>query len=190
MKKGITAAISILLIALAAAQCSREPRTGTNRDTTDTAQSGAAAASPTARGDTTTHAEKGWKLVAYYFHGTIRCPTCLAIEKQSKEIVETEFASEVQRGTLVFLSLDYDEPANAHFADDYDLPSPSLVLSLRHDGTEVKWKNLREVWDLIHDPPAFHEYVTKELNEFLQEMQQTTGLQRTVAGSTGRHSRG
>ncbi len=35
--------------------------------------------------------------VAYYFHRTIRCPTCLSIESQSQEAVNSVFAGRVSR---------------------------------------------------------------------------------------------
>lgn len=124
----------------------------------------------TSVGDTSAYIEKGAKLVAYYFHGTLRCPTCLSIEKQSKETVQTEFADMVKDGIVVFLPLNYDEPENEHFIDDYKLTAPSLVLSLRSEGKEVTWKNLPEVWDLVQSPQAFRVYVARELRQMLMEI--------------------
>ena len=34
-------------------------------------------------------------LVVYYFHGDIRCPTCRAIESQTKDVVERDFADQL-----------------------------------------------------------------------------------------------
>lgn len=147
-----------LLGGLSIVQCSK-PRTATDENKAGKTE-----------GDTTVYNEKGRKLVAYYLHGTFRCPTCLSIEKQSKETVETEFADVEKEGKVVFLSLNYDEPENAHFQDDYKLTAQSLVLSLRNNGKEVKWKNLPEVWEHVHNPPAFREYVAGELWEMLKEI--------------------
>jgi hypothetical protein len=115
-------------------------------------------------------ADKGWKLVAYYLHGTYRCPTCLSIEKQSKEDIEGDFAKEIKAGKVVFLSLNYEESPNTHFGDDYKLTTRSLVLSLRRDGKEVKWRNLPEIWTRVHNPPSFREYVNGEVKAMLKEM--------------------
>ena len=41
-----------------------------------------------------------------YFHGKQRCITCAAIEKNTKETVETLFADELKDGSLVFKSID------------------------------------------------------------------------------------
>ena len=84
--------------------------------------------------------------------------------------METEFADLAREGKVVFLSLNYEEPENAHFEDDYNLTAQSLVLSLRNNGKEVKWKNLSEVWEHVHNPPAFREYVAGELWEMLKEI--------------------
>ncbi len=115
-------------------------------------------------------AEKGWKLVAYYLHGNFRCATCLSIEAQSKEAVETDFAGEIKDGKVAFATLNYEQPDNAHLGEDYRLTTRSLVLSLRKDGKEVKWKNLPEVWTRVHNPPAFREYVNTEVKAMLREM--------------------
>ena len=116
-------------------------------------------------------AEKGWKLVAYYLHGTYRCPTCLSIERQSKEAIEVDFAGEIKAGKVVFLSLNYEETANEHFVKDYSLMTRSLVLSLRKDGKEVKWRNLPAIWTHVHTPGNFRAYVAGEVKTMLKEME-------------------
>lgn len=122
-------------------------------------------------GDTRVFAgEKGWKLVAYYLHGSYRCPTCISIERQSKETVETDFAGEIKAGKVAYLSLNYEEPENAHFGPDYRLMTKSLVLSLRKDGKEVEWKNLPDIWTTVHNPPDFRKYVNDEIRAMLGKM--------------------
>jgi len=114
--------------------------------------------------------EKGWKLVAYYLHGTYRCPTCQSLERQSKETIETDFAGEIKAGKLEFQSLNYEVSPNEHFAADYSLMTRSLVLSLRKNGKEIKWKNLPAIWTHVHNPPVFREYVSGEVKAMLKEM--------------------
>ena len=41
-----------------------------------------------------------------YFHGKQRCATCMAIEKNAKEVVNTLFANELKNGTVVFKTVD------------------------------------------------------------------------------------
>lgn len=41
-----------------------------------------------------------------YFHGKQRCATCMAIEKNAQEAVESQFADELKNGTVVFKTID------------------------------------------------------------------------------------
>ena len=41
-----------------------------------------------------------------YFHGTQRCATCMAIERNSRELIESTYAEPLGRGKLVFRSVD------------------------------------------------------------------------------------
>ena len=41
----------------------------------------------------------GLKLIAYYMHGKVRCPTCMSIEAYAKEAVETGFGDDLSRAS-------------------------------------------------------------------------------------------
>ena len=45
-----------------------------------------------------------------YFHGKQRCATCMAIEKNAKEVINTLFANEMKNGTVVFKTVDISTP--------------------------------------------------------------------------------
>ena len=40
-------------------------------------------------------------LEVYYFHGTKRCPTCLAIEEETRKTLEESYKDDIQKGSLV-----------------------------------------------------------------------------------------
>lgn len=109
------------------------------------------------------------QVIAYYFHGTVRCETCLKIEKQAKAAIERQFKTELADRRLVFKPVNYEQPENAHFLQDYKLPCPSLVLVWRLDGRDKKWKLLGDTWELIEDPEKFDRYVETETNKLLRE---------------------
>ena len=90
--------------------------------------------------------------VAYYFHGTVRCETCLKIERQAKVVIEQEFSNELAVNRLMFTSVNYDLPENAHFLLDYKLPCPSLVLVRQKDGKDEQWKLLGDIWTVGRGP--------------------------------------
>ena len=109
------------------------------------------------------------QIITYYFHGTVRCETCLKIEQQARAAIEGRFPFELAEKRLVFKSVDYDKRENAHFLKDYKLQSPSLVVVRQKGGKDERWKLLDEIWEYVRNPLAFNEYVKGEVNKFLQE---------------------
>lgn len=109
------------------------------------------------------------KVIAYYFHGTHRCTTCLTIERYSRESIEKYFSKDIQDGILEFKPLNVEEPENRHYIQDYQLYTRSLVLALYKDDKQLKWKNLSEVWSYVSDKEKFYQYVKDETERFLQE---------------------
>ena len=67
--------------------------------------------------------------------------------------------------------VNYEEAGNEHYATDYKLAAPCVVLASMRDGREVAWKSLTEVWELIGDRPAFGEFVRKNVREQLGQRQ-------------------
>jgi hypothetical protein len=108
-------------------------------------------------------------LVVYYFHGEVRCPTCEAIENTAHEVVEQGFADELASGAVEWRIENYELPANAHFATEYELAAPSVVLVRREQGQQTGWRNLDRVWELVGDKQAFTEYVAQATREMLEE---------------------
>jgi hypothetical protein len=121
----------------------------------------------------TTHAS-AQQVITYYFHGTIRCETCLMIERLAKAVIKQQFSAELATNGLVFTSVNYELPENTHFLTDYKLPCPSLVLVRQIDGKDEKWKLLGETWQLVHDPPRMNSYVETEVRNFLSGQEQQT----------------
>lgn len=107
------------------------------------------------------------QVIAYYFHGTARCPTCKKIEAYTEEAVKAEFAQALEDGHLVWEPLNVEKNENQHFTSAYKLYSQSVVLSKRKDGEETDWKNLDRVWLLVGDKNAFTTYIQDETREML-----------------------
>lgn len=61
-----------------------------------------------------------------YFHNKQRCATCVAIEKNTTELLETTFADKLRSGKLVFKSVDITEEET--LADKYEVSWSSLIL--------------------------------------------------------------
>jgi len=108
-------------------------------------------------------AETRMEMVVYYFHRTLRCPSCLHIETTAQRVVEESFAGEIETGLVRWKAVNIQQRGHEHFAKDYDLSAPSLVLVKRIDGRQVAWKNCDKVWSLHRNELAFAEYVQREL---------------------------
>lgn len=132
----------------------------------------------------TTTVAPAQQIIAYYFHGTIRCHTCLEIEQQAKAVIERQFKMQLDAKELVFKPVDYQQPENAHFLQDYKLPCPSLVLVRQREGKDEKWQLLGDTWQLIHDPVKFNRYIETEVNKYLGGGQGRTNSNSNSAPST------
>jgi len=109
------------------------------------------------------------RVIAYYFHNTSRCPTCLKIERTAREAMEETFSDDFASGKLVWQSLDMEKPENEHFVYDYELAAPSLVLVAMEEASEVEWKRLDDTWKLINNKEQFAAYVVEEVTAYLGE---------------------
>lgn len=111
------------------------------------------------------------KIIAYYFHTTRRCATCLTIENYSKNVFEQYFTDRLQNKTLVFQSLNTDASENGHYIQDYELYANSLVISLHKNNEQIKWKNLTDVWTYVRNKESFDQYVKSEVEKFIEELE-------------------
>ena len=86
-----------------------------------------------------------------YFHGKQRCVTCMAIEKNAREVVEKDFAKEKKKGKVVFKVVDISTDEGAKIAKDYRVTWSSLFVNgwkngkeTRNDMTQFAFKNARK----------------------------------------------
>ena len=111
------------------------------------------------------------KVVAYYFHGAMRCPTCHKLEEYSKEVIEANFKDALASGKLEFKVVNVEDKGNEQYTADYQLYTKSLILSLVKDGKQVKWKNLDKIWEYVGNKQMFFDYVNAGVADFLKEIQ-------------------
>lgn len=103
-----------------------------------------------------------------YFHGVQRCPTCVAIEKQTKEVVEITFAEQIENGDVVFKNIDITQKENEALADRYEVTWSSLFVNgwvageeTANNLTEFAFANART------NPEKFKAELTSKINELL-----------------------
>lgn len=79
------------------------------------------------------------RLYVYYFHGTNRCGTCMAIEENTKKTLDLNFPAEMKQGIVKFLSVNMDEAANAPLVEKCEASTMSMyMVSVDKDGKETK----------------------------------------------------
>jgi len=106
-------------------------------------------------------------LVVYYFHSNARCPTCQAIESQSHETLQADFAAFLKRGEIAWKVLNYEQPAVKPLAEKFEILMPVVVLAKMKGGQVQDWKRLDEVWGLVGDKPAFAAFLRGEIQQML-----------------------
>lgn len=108
------------------------------------------------------------KVVAYYFHGNMRCTTCKKIEALTTEAIETGFADDIKSGRVELKVVNVEESGNEHYIQDYQLASRSVVVA-RYEGEAQKdWKRLDEGWQLVSDKDAFIRFVQEQTTNLLK----------------------
>ena len=130
-------------------------------------QTGQAPATPPPASATNTPAAA--KVVAYYFHGNVRCMTCRAIESYASEAVESRFAEALKDGRLEWRVVNVEDPGQGHFVQDFQLSTRSVVLERLVNGKRQEWKNLQRVWELVRgDKAGFLKYIQDETGAYLE----------------------
>lgn len=107
------------------------------------------------------------QVVAYYFHGSKRCKTCLHIEAAAKEAIEIAYPEELKGSRVEWKVVNFEEATNADFAEKYQLIASSIVIVEFRNGQETQWKNLDKIWELVWDEEPFASYVQQEVLEYL-----------------------
>ncbi len=107
------------------------------------------------------------RIAAYYSYRTERPSTCTATESIVKAAIESAFPEQPKDGRLDWCSVNYEEPGNEHYASDYKLTAPCLVLARIKGGKPVEWRSLSEVRELADNKPVLVRLVQRNVQEFL-----------------------
>ncbi len=103
-----------------------------------------------------------------YFHGTNRCHTCNLMEGYIRDVLSISFEKEIKEGRLTFESIDIDQPASAHYIQDYQLNAISFFLSFKKNGKEMQVQQCDKIWQLAKDEMMFKKYIKDEISKFLE----------------------
>ena len=104
-----------------------------------------------------------------YFHGKQRCATCVAIERETKAVIDGQFADVVADGALEMRIIDITQPENEAIADKYEITWSSLVVVKYKDGKEQA-ENLTEFAfaNARNKPETFRAELSDKLKNLLE----------------------
>jgi hypothetical protein len=80
------------------------------------------------------------ELEVLYFHTAMRCPACIAIENTTKKVLDENFKTQMERGTIQFISCNIDEKVNSSLVEKYQVSYLTLLI-IKSDGTKTDFTN-------------------------------------------------
>jgi hypothetical protein len=106
------------------------------------------------------------RVVAMYFHRTVRCPTCQKMGSYSEEAVKGGFAEPIKDGKVEFHYINFQDAKNAALTNGYKVSGPALIVAKIVGNKVVEYKNLTEIWTKVGDKAAFVEYVQSNVKNY------------------------
>ncbi len=101
-------------------------------------------------------------IFVYYFHGSIRCNTCISVDENTHEYLKQLFAKKMKDGEIIFKSINIDKGGSPELIKKYEIYGQTLLFIKNHkviDETDdafqyitvnpEKWKKIIE--DKIND---------------------------------------
>lgn len=109
------------------------------------------------------------RVVAMYFHRTQRCPTCQKMGTYTEEAIKAAFAEELEKGTVEFHYVDFQDAKNSRLAKAYKITGPALIVANVKGKKAQEYRNLKEIWTKVQEKPEFFQYVQTNLEEYLKK---------------------
>lgn len=106
----------------------------------------------------------------YAAHMTFRCAECTQIEWLTRELLEQEFAQELEDGKIVLQTVDYMR--DAAYARRYNISSSTVVVARMNGEEELDFQRLDEVWTKVHNREEFFTYVRTAIRNGLDAIEQ------------------
>lgn len=106
----------------------------------------------------------GNPVIVYYFHGEHRCPTCIAIENETKASFEITLKKEAERGTVELQVINADEGRNRQLCEKYGVYGSTLLLV---KGNKVVNLTNMAFGTARRNPDKFREELTNEVKKLI-----------------------
>jgi len=106
----------------------------------------------------------GNPVTVYYFHGEHRCPTCIAIENETKATFEINLKKESEVGKVELQVINADEGRNKQLCEKYGVYGSSLLLV---KGDKVVNLTNMAFGTARRNPDKFREELTHEVKKLI-----------------------
>lgn len=103
-------------------------------------------------------------IVVLNFHAATRCEACREIGHETQALLESDYNDDLESGRMQWRSINYEEPANKHFIQNYELTTSTVVVTRREGGRDVEWQRLDGVWEHVFDGPAMRAYLKEQID--------------------------
>jgi outer membrane PBP1 activator LpoA protein len=100
----------------------------------------------------------------YYFHNTMRCATCNAVEEETKMALEIFFGENIEDGSIEFTSLNLEEEEGESMAQTLKVSGQTLLI-VRGE-TQVNLTN-EAFMNARINPTKFHEILKAQIDKLL-----------------------
>jgi hypothetical protein len=104
-------------------------------------------------------------VIVYYMHASFRCVTCNAIEKMTRQLLETNYNQQMRNGSIIFTEVDFQK--NEPLAKQFDVISSCVVVTRTKDGKITVFERLDKVWELLDKPDKFNAYISSAIDKLL-----------------------
>lgn len=101
------------------------------------------------------------------FHSTHQCYSCLYIGNKALEVLENNFAEEMQSGKISFQKINVDEAQNKEIVNKYKARGSSLFFNSIIDNQDNISEDIN-IWRLVGKDKEFENYLVNKINNLIK----------------------
>ncbi|MBE9487587.1 MAG: thioredoxin [Bacteroidetes bacterium] len=110
------------------------------------------------------------KIEVLYFHGKQRCMTCNAIEKITKEVLQSDYSEELEKGIISMKIYDISLEENRDIAKKYEVSWSTLLVNTWEKGVETSNDMTKTGFMYARkSPEQFKAELKNKINTFLKK---------------------
>ncbi|RMG29040.1 MAG: hypothetical protein D6730_04565 [Bacteroidetes bacterium] len=114
--------------------------------------------------------ETGSRIEVIDFYSTHRCKTCLKIEDNTRKLLQSAFAKEMESGILSFQTVNVDEAENYEIAKRFEAAGTALFVNVIKNGQEQHIDLTNFAFMKAFDEQAFNDTLKTRISEQLERL--------------------